>query len=72
MGWYRYGMLDVDREGKPYPEELQRRFLTSYVWWNPPISHIGLHLAKAKKDRPPAGSRDHVPETIPHCRSPRA
>ena len=49
MGWYRYGMLDVDREGKPYPEELQRRFLTSYVWWNPPISHIGLHLAKAKK-----------------------
>ena len=47
MGWYRYGMLDVDPEGKPYPEEIQKRHLTSYVWWNPPITDIGRHFAKA-------------------------
>jgi UbiD family decarboxylase len=41
-------MLDVDPEGKEYPEELQRRYITSYVWWNPPISHIGIHFAKAR------------------------
>jgi 4-hydroxy-3-polyprenylbenzoate decarboxylase len=53
MGWYRYGLLDVDRSGNPYSEDLQRRYVTSYVWWNPPISHIGLHLAKAKKQGKP-------------------
>lgn len=47
MGWYRYGMLDLDPEGKPYPEELQKRCVTAYVWWNPPITDIGLHFYKA-------------------------
>ena len=47
MGWYRYGLLDIDPEGKPLPEEIQKRYLTSYVWWNPPITDIGRHFAKA-------------------------
>lgn len=47
MGWYRYGMLDKDPEGKQLPAEIQKRYLTAYVWWNPPITDIGRHFAKA-------------------------
>jgi UbiD family decarboxylase len=47
MGSYRYGMLDLDPEGKPYSEDLQKRHLTAYVWWNPPITDIGLHFYNA-------------------------
>lgn len=46
---YRYGLLDLDPDGKPYPEDLQRNCLTTYAWWNPPYNDIGIHYAKAVK-----------------------
>ncbi len=53
MGWYRYGLLDLDPDGKPYPEDIQKRHMTAYVWWNPPITDIGLHFYKAvQRDEP--------------------
>ncbi len=36
-------------QGGSYPEEQQRKQLSVFAFWNPPMSHIGLHLAKAQK-----------------------
>jgi 4-hydroxy-3-polyprenylbenzoate decarboxylase/2,5-furandicarboxylate decarboxylase 1 len=46
---YRYGLLDLDPQGNPYPEEIQKTCLTTYAWWNPPYNDIGIHYAKAVK-----------------------
>ncbi len=48
-GWYRNAILDKDPEGTPFPEELRKNHIASYIWWNPPSSHIGIHYAKARK-----------------------
>jgi UbiD family decarboxylase len=50
---YRYGLLDLDPEGKPYPEDLQKTCLTTYAWWNPPYNDIGIHYSKAVKKGEP-------------------
>jgi UbiD family decarboxylase len=49
LGWYRYAILDFDPDGKAFPEELRKKHLGGFIWWNPPASHIGLHYAKAVK-----------------------
>ena len=35
---YRYGFLDIDPDGNPYPEDLQKTCMTTYAWWNPPTT----------------------------------
>jgi len=50
VGWYRYGFFDKHPQtGKWYSEEKQKRCLQGYIFWNPPLSHIGRQLAKAMK-----------------------
>ncbi|MGH7907873.1 MAG: UbiD family decarboxylase domain-containing protein [Candidatus Binataceae bacterium] len=46
---YRYGLLDLDPNGKPYPEELQRSYMTAYAWWNPIYNDLGVHYNQAIK-----------------------
>ncbi len=36
-------------QGGSYTEERQKKQLSVFAFWNPPMSHIGLHLAKAQK-----------------------
>jgi 4-hydroxy-3-polyprenylbenzoate decarboxylase len=36
-------------QGGTYTEERQKKQLSIFAFWNPPMSHIGLHLAKAQK-----------------------
>jgi 3-polyprenyl-4-hydroxybenzoate decarboxylase len=36
-------------QGGSYPVEQQRKQLSIFAFWNPPMNHIGLHLAKAQK-----------------------
>jgi UbiD family decarboxylase len=50
VGWYRYGFYDKHPEtGELYDEEKRKKCLQGYVYWNPPMSHIGKHFAKAVK-----------------------
>ena len=37
----------VHPTGEEYTEEQQKKQLSVFAFWNPPMSHIGLHLAKA-------------------------
>lgn len=49
MGCYRITQLwnAVHPMGEEYPEEQQKQQLSVFAFWNPPMSHIGLHLARA-------------------------
>jgi 4-hydroxy-3-polyprenylbenzoate decarboxylase len=44
---YRFGLLDLDPEGKPYREDWQKAYMTTYAWWNPPYNDIGAHYRRA-------------------------
>jgi UbiD family decarboxylase len=50
VGWYRLTQLWQCRHptGGSYTEEQQTKQLSIFAFWNPPMNHIGLHLAKAK------------------------
>ena len=54
VGMYRHTLLAGGHpERKPYPEELRKQYLASFLWWNPPQSHGGLHYSKAvRKGKP--------------------
>jgi UbiD family decarboxylase len=49
VGCYRLTQLwnAVHPLGEEYPEDHQKKHLSVFCFWNPPMSHIGLHLAKA-------------------------
>jgi len=49
VGCYRMGQLwnAVHPMGETYTEEQQKKHLLTFAFWNPPMSQIGLHLAKA-------------------------
>lgn len=51
VGWYRVALLwNADHpEGGTYTPEQQETHVAVYAFWNPPMSHIGLHLAKANR-----------------------
>ncbi len=51
VGWYRYTQfLDAPHPlGDSYPDEFIKRYLSAFYWWNPPMSHIGVHAAKAAR-----------------------
>ncbi len=51
VGWYRLTQLwnCQHPHGGSYSEEEQKRQLSIFAFWNPPMSHIGLHLAKAQR-----------------------
>jgi 3-polyprenyl-4-hydroxybenzoate decarboxylase len=51
VGWYRLTQFYkcLHPEGGEYSEEMQKKQLSIFAFWNPPMSHIGLHLAKARK-----------------------
>ncbi len=50
VGWYRLTQLWQCRHptGGEYSERQQKQQLSIFAFWNPPMNHIGLHLAKAK------------------------
>lgn len=50
VGWYRLTQLWQCRHptGGSYTERQQKQQLSIFAFWNPPMNHIGLHLAKAK------------------------
>ena len=47
VGWYRYIQFwnASHPQGKSYSEERAKRWMAAFFWWNPPMSHIGLHVA---------------------------
>jgi len=49
VGCYRITQLwnAVHPLGEEYSEEQQKKQLSVFAFWNPPMSHIGVHLAKA-------------------------
>ena len=51
VGWYRLTQFwnAAHPTGGSYSEERQKKQLSIFAFWNPPASHIGLHLAKARK-----------------------
>ncbi|HJP39311.1 MAG TPA: UbiD family decarboxylase [Gammaproteobacteria bacterium] len=51
VGWYRLTQFwDAEHPtGGSYSEERQKKQLAIFAFWNPPMSHIGLHVAKAKR-----------------------
>jgi len=51
VGWYRLTQFwnAEHPTGGSYSEERQKKQLAIFAFWNPPMSHIGLHLAKAKR-----------------------
>jgi len=51
VGWYRLTQLwnAEHPTGGSYTNERQKRYLSAFAFWNPPMSHIGLHLAKAQR-----------------------
>jgi len=54
LGWYRYGFFDRHPQtGEVYSEEKQKKCLQGYIYWNPPMSHIGKHFSKAVKKGQP-------------------
>lgn len=50
VGWYRLTQFFNAEHptGGSYSEERQKKHLSIFAFWNPPMSHIGLHLAKAR------------------------
>ncbi|MDH3977189.1 MAG: UbiD family decarboxylase [Gammaproteobacteria bacterium] len=50
VGWYRLTQFwECEHpQGGTYDEERQTKKLSIFAFWNPPMSHIGLHLAKAR------------------------
>lgn len=58
VGWYRLTqfMNASHPLGGSYSAERAKRDLACFFWWNPPMSHVGLHVAKAAK----AGKRLQV------------
>lgn len=58
VGWYRLAQfMDASHPlGGTYAPERAKRDLACFFWWNPPMSHVGLHVAKAVK----AGKRLQV------------
>jgi len=55
VGWYRYAQYfnAFHPLGGAYTEEQVKRRLAGFVWWNPPMNHIGLHFSKAVKEGRP-------------------
>ena len=55
VGWYRYIQFwnASHPQGKSYSEERAKRWMAAFFWWNPPMSHIGLHVAKAFRQGKP-------------------
>ncbi len=51
VGWYRLTQFWQAQHptGGSYSEERQKKQLSIFAFWNPPMSHVGLHLAKARK-----------------------
>jgi len=51
VGCYRYTQyVNASHPmGAAYTEEQIKRRLAGFVWWNPPMNHIGLHFNKAVK-----------------------
>lgn len=51
VGAYRLTSLwnCLHPHGGSYDERRQKKQLSIFAFWNPPMSHIGLHLAKAQK-----------------------
>lgn len=51
VGWYRYAQYfnAFHPLGGSYTDEQIRRRLAGFVWWNPPMNHIGQHFHKAVK-----------------------
>jgi len=49
VGWYRLTQFwnAMHPTGGHYSDVQQKRQLSVFAFWNPPMSHIGLHLAKA-------------------------
>lgn len=58
VGWYRLTQFMGAHHplGGSYPPERAKTDLACFFWWNPPMSHIGLHVSKAAK----AGKRLQV------------
>ena len=50
VGWYRLTQFWNAEHGTggDYSEERQKKWLSVFAFWNPPMSHIGVHLAKAQ------------------------
>ncbi|MEE4185434.1 MAG: UbiD family decarboxylase domain-containing protein [Gammaproteobacteria bacterium] len=50
VGWYRLTQFWNAKHGTggEYSAERQQKWLSVFAFWNPPMSHIGLHLAKAQ------------------------
>lgn len=48
-GWYRLtSFVDASHpRGGEYSEARAKKFLAGFFWWNPPMSGIGRHIAKA-------------------------
>lgn len=51
VGWYRLTQLwnCLHPQGGSYTEEQQKKQLSVFAFWNPPMNHIGIHLAKAQR-----------------------
>ncbi len=51
VGWYRLTQLWNCKhpQGGTYTEKEQKKQLSIFAFWNPPMNHIGLHLAKAQR-----------------------
>jgi 3-polyprenyl-4-hydroxybenzoate decarboxylase len=51
VGWYRGALFSNawHPSGGAYAQERERRCVAVYAFWNPPMSHIGRHVAKAAK-----------------------
>lgn len=49
VGWYRHTQLHNawHPDGGSYSAKRQKRDLAVFGYWNPPMNHIGLHIAKA-------------------------
>jgi 4-hydroxy-3-polyprenylbenzoate decarboxylase len=49
VGWYRLTQfMDASHPtGGSYPPERAKTDLACFFWWNPPMSQVGLHVAKA-------------------------
>lgn len=55
VGWYRTALLwdAFHPEGGAYAEDLHKRHMAVYAYWNPPMNHIGNHLYKASRKGQP-------------------
>ncbi len=51
VGWYRLTSLWNCKhpQGGAYSEHEQKKQLSIFAFWNPPMNHVGLHLAKAQR-----------------------